>query len=110
MLSLKKCLQDIAGFFSISNNSLKVGSILIQWDTLTQNIAASDRTNFVVSFPKKYSTTPRVFTESVANTNYPELFHCGAKLITETEFTMIFRNQTSNAVTLRGNWLAIGRA
>lgn len=110
MLSLRKCLTDIAKFFAISSNSLKVGSILIQWGSSTQSVAADNRVNLTVKFPKSYSATPVVLAESTANTNFPELFQCGTKSITKAQFTMVFRNQHSNAVDLPGVWIAIGKA
>ena len=108
MLSLKQCLTDIANFVRISNNSLQIGKILVQWGTSSKSIAAKDADSNIIVFPTIYSSVPVVFAQSTSTTNFAGLFMCGVKEITTTQFGMTFHNTYTVTATIQGNWLAIG--
>lgn len=110
MILLDKCLEDVAKFLGASDASLKIGPILIQWGTSSKTLAAKDGDSNIIKFAKKYSTTPVVFAQSTATTNYAGLFVCGVKEITATQFGMTFHNQYSQSATITGNWFSIGKA
>ena len=110
MLLLDKCLEDVAKFLGVSDSSLKIGAILIQWGTSSKTIAANDGDSNTIKFPKAYSATPVVFAQSTSTTNFTGLFLCGVKEITTMQFGMTFHNQYSQRTTISGNWLAIGKA
>lgn len=108
MLSLRKCLKDIANFVKISNDSLQIGKILVQWGTSAKTIAAKDADSNIIVFPTAYSSVPVVFAQSTTTTNFAGLFMCGVKGITVTQFAMSFHNTYTVTTTIQGNWLAFG--
>lgn len=110
MIFLDKCLEDVANFLEVSDASLKIGPILIQWGTSSKTLAANDGDSNIIKFAKKYSATPVVFAQSTVTTNFAGLFMCGVKEITATQFGMTFQNQHSQSTTITGNWFSIGKA
>lgn len=110
MLSLKKCLTDIANFMGISNNSLRVGKILIQWGASSKTVAAHDADRNTITFAQSYSQTPVVFAQSTSATNFVNLYMCGVSTVSTTQFFMTFQNTYTSSYMITGNWLAIGVA
>lgn len=116
MLSLRKCLQDIANAWpkisvGSQTGSLKIGPLLIQWGNTSYKVGASSTVGEKnITFSTKFSGTPAVWGQCTESTNYPDLFNVTVYNISETGFTMGFRNNYTTKYTLPAVWIAIGKA
>lgn len=116
MLSLRKCLKDIANAWpkisvGTQTGSLKIGPLLIQWGNTSMTIpAGSNVAEKKIQFPIPYSEDPAVFGQCTFSTNYPDLFNITVTTISTTRFSMGFRNNYATKYTIPAVWIAIGKA
>ena len=113
MLSLRKCLWDIANAWpkisvGTQTGSLKIGPLLIQWGNTSLKMTTTTGEK-IITFSTKFSGTPAVWGQCTENTNYPDLFNVTVHSISETGFTMGFRNNYTTKYTLPAVWIAIGK-
>lgn len=114
MLSLRKCLQDIANAWpkisvGTQTGSLKIGPLLIQWGNTSLKMTATTGTKNI-TFPTAFSAKPIVIGQCTDSTVFPDLFNITVYNIQNTYFTMGFRNNYSTYYTLAAVWIAIGKA
>ena len=116
MLSLRKCLKDIANAWpkisvGSQTGSLKIGSLLIQWGNTSMTIpSGANAAEKFIDFPVKYSLIPAVFGQCTFSTNYPDLFNITVNTISTSGFSMGFRNNYATKYNLPAVWIAIGKA
>lgn len=114
MLSLQKCLRDIANAWpkisvGTQTGSLKIGSLLIQWGNTSLKMTATTGAKDI-TFPTAYSSKPIVIGQCTDSTLFPDLFNITVYNIDTAKFTMGFRNNHSTYYTLAAVWIAIGKA
>ena len=116
MLDLLKCLGDVVKAWprisvGTQTGSLKIGPLLIQWGHTSYKMGASSAVGEKsIAFPVKFSGTPGVWGQCTENTNYSDLFNVTVHTISETGFTMGFRNNYTTKYELPAVWIAIGAA